>query len=125
MSVVFEQGASAIVAVVRMLPVRLMLLGLVWVMTPGLTEATENLWHLARAGHTAHAHDAGADHAPSGVEHGCSGTFHLCSCHHSSPTTLHVVGGTHELSAAGRCRELGDGLCQSPHSPGLFRPPRA
>lgn len=60
---------------------KILVLSLVWVMTPGLVEVTENLWHLATTGHSAHAPGMGADHAPAGDEHGCSGSFHLCSCH--------------------------------------------
>lgn len=61
----------------------LAVLVLAWGLTPGLGEVTENAWHLATAGHSAHAAGQGADHAPEGDEHGCSGTFHVCSCHHN------------------------------------------
>ena len=94
-------------------------------MTPGLTEASENLWHLIRAGHTAHSLDAGPDHAPKGDEHGCSGTFHLCSCHHSSCTTVPRTLASHELHATDGGGQPIVCRCQSPDLPGLFRPPKA
>lgn len=71
----------------RALP-RLLVLVLALALTPGLTEAAENLWHLATAGHGAHSLEHGEDHAPEGAEHGCTGTFHLCSCHHTPPSAL-------------------------------------
>lgn len=61
---------------------------LAWLLVPGLSEATENLWHLLRTGHGAHDLSAGAGHAPQDEEHGCTGTFHLCSCHHTVPSEL-------------------------------------
>lgn len=100
------------------------ILALIWMLTPGLTEAAENLWHVVRSGHAAHAADQGADHEPEGDEHGCSGTFHLCSCHHSTSTTLTPATAGTELPA------LDSRLCapacstDSPLLSGLFRPPR-
>jgi hypothetical protein len=76
------------VAIVRTLIGRLLVLALAWMLTPGLTETAENLWHLAVAGHTAHARASGEDHAPQGDEHGCTGTFHLCLCHISVTPVL-------------------------------------
>lgn len=63
---------------------RLSLIALIWFVTPNLTEAVENVWHLFLSGHDAHAVELGADHAPEGDEHGCSGTYHLCSCCHTA-----------------------------------------
>ncbi len=62
-------------------------LALVYLMTPGSGELTENVVHLVTTGHTAHAVDD-ADHHPTGVEHGCSGPYHVCECH---GTTSFVV----------------------------------
>jgi len=115
---------AAIVAAVRTLILRLMVLGLIWLMVPGLAEAAENLWHLAQAGHTAHARDAGADHAPEGDEHGCSGTFHLCSCHHSPATALAPAGSTRDLAPVDRSCPRNEKTSRGPDLPGLFRPPR-
>lgn len=67
---------------------RCLVLVLVGGLVPGLIETTENLWHLATAGHTAHAASQGADHEPAGDEHGCTGTFHLCSCHYTLASDL-------------------------------------
>jgi hypothetical protein len=69
---------------VRLLP-RILVVALVYLVTPSLTEAAENVWHLLSTGHDAHAVAAGSDHAPEGDEHGCSGTYHLCSCCHTAP----------------------------------------
>jgi hypothetical protein len=112
------------VALVRTLIPRLLVLGLVWLMTPGLTEAAENLWHVARAGHTAHAQNTGEDHAPEGDEHGCSGTFHLCSCHHSPPTALALSAVTRQLSLVAQTRTRSEASFRGPDTSSLFRPPR-
>lgn len=77
----------------RSLLTRLAILGLVWLVTPGLAEASENVWHLLWAGHSAHATEAGPDHAPAGDEHGCSGTFHLCLCHQAPVSALGATPG--------------------------------
>jgi hypothetical protein len=69
---------------VRLLP-RILVVALVYLVTPSLTEAAENVWHLLSTGHDAHAVEAGSDHAPQGDEHGCSGTYHLCGCCHTAP----------------------------------------
>lgn len=63
---------------------RFLILLLTWQLVPGLNEVAENVWHLAREGHGAHAL-ADAEHSPDDEEHGCSGVFHLCPCHASSP----------------------------------------
>lgn len=68
--------------------IRLLVMVLVWTLTPGLAEVAENVWHLATTGHAAHAVEQGADHEPVGDEHGCTGPFHLCSCHHSQAFDL-------------------------------------
>jgi hypothetical protein len=56
-------------------------LTLLWIIVPGVVEATENLVHLARIGHLAHAEESGDSHSDPSPEHGCDGLFHLCSCH--------------------------------------------
>jgi len=95
-------------------------------MIPGLAEATENLWHVVRTGHTAHWVDAGSDHVPDGDEHGCSGVFHLCSCHQSPPTTLTGANVGCDLAPpAHRLTDTRRSGRPDPESPGPFRPPRA
>jgi hypothetical protein len=89
---------------------------LVLLVTPGLIEAAENVWHLAVAGHTAHSPDAGADHQPTDDEHGCTGSFHLCSCHRTPPSQTEArahLGSAHlaGTSAAARERAPGDDPC--------------
>jgi len=102
-----------------------LILALIWMLTPGLTETAENLWHVVRWGHAAHAADQGADHEPKGDEHGCSGTFHLCSCHHSTSATLTpAIAGT-DLPALDRSLSALTSSAESPLLAGLFRPPRA
>lgn len=76
---------------IKKIIIRVFVLGLAWTLVPGLAETTENAWHLATAGHTAHAPSQGDDHAPAGDEHGCTGAFHLCSCHHTLASDLLVV----------------------------------
>lgn len=105
---------------------RLAVLCLVGLVTPGLTEAAENLWHLATAGHEAHAAEAGADHAPDGREHGCSGTFHICTCCHTvpaaaAPPASSLAGVVPERTTA----RVGAALPSSPFLPRLDRPPQA
>ncbi|MEM9556954.1 MAG: hypothetical protein AAGC60_22035 [Acidobacteriota bacterium] len=109
----------------RVLTTRCLTVILLWALCPGLTEAVENLWHLAASGHAAHAIDQGDDHRPEGDEHGCSGTFHLCSCHHSAPTILtpRPVGIDLPLHARGLAA-TGPPI-ESPVPVELFRPPRA
>jgi hypothetical protein len=109
----------------RALATRLSVVCLVWAMTPGLTEAVENAWHLASSGHTAHAPEAGEDHAPVGDEHGCSGTFHLCSCHHSPSTTMPSTVSTQRPIAAVTSRQRAESLHPGPELPGPFHPPQA
>jgi hypothetical protein len=60
---------------------------LIYLMTPSAGEITENLLHLLRTGHTAHAIQDDA-HQPVDPEHGCSGPFHVCACHSSTAFTL-------------------------------------
>lgn len=119
------RGPSCYSPGVRSLLQRLLVLGIVGSMTPGLSEAGENLWHLLRTGHTAHAQAEGSDHAPEGDEHGCTGTFHLCSCHHSSPSTLTVATVAYALPSTEHRSRLRPLKEQSPDLPGLFHPPRA
>lgn len=93
-------------------------------MIPGLAEAGENLWHFARAGHLAHAQDAGEDHAPEGDEHGCSGTFHLCSCHNSPPMALGLLTEMRQPAPADQRHPRNEASTRGPDLPRLFRPPR-
>jgi hypothetical protein len=111
---------------VRAAATRALVALLLWGLTPGLAEVTENVGHLLATGHTAHATDRGADHAPDGDEHGCSGAFHFCSCHQSLSS---------DLAACAACKAPGTAWQPTPHpvSPapldsaprGVERPPRA
>lgn len=105
---------------------RLLVFALAWLVTPGLTEATENLWHLLQAGHGAHAQAQGADHAPEDAEHGCSGTFHLCSCH-SAPAPALTAGLPRlgELDDAEGVRRSSAQHLSDPHRSPPDRPPQA
>lgn len=107
------------------LPVRLLVVLLLWAFTPGLVEVTENMGHLLVAQHLAHAVDQGADHAPEGDEHGCSGTFHVCSCHHSPAVdVLPLPAGVRSH----RCHRTADAEpvgVPDPTLPGPDHPPRA
>lgn len=99
---------------------------LLWGLTPGLVEVTENVWHLAVAGHMAHAPGHGPSHAPHGDEHGCSGPFHLCSCHHSLAFDLIPALGALRLREPWReVSRAGADAVSEPSLPGLDRPPRA
>lgn len=118
--------AKALTASFRVGATRLLVLIIIWMMTPGLTEAAESLWHVIEAGHTAHAPGAGPDHAPEGDEHGCSGAFHLCSCHHTPPSAFALAIGDHEVDpATGGPGPLIRCHGQNPDLPGPYRPPQA
>ena len=117
-------------AVLTFIPVgmllRICVIGLVWLLIPGLTEAAENVWHVATAGHSAHSADAGADHAPDDDEHGCTGTFHLCTCCHSAPVNVAPVLSVKSADDDGRdeVRRAAPPL-PTPFLTGFDRPPRA
>ena len=104
---------------------RLFTMALIWSMTPGLTEFVENVWHLAVSGHSAHAIDAGPDHAPEGDEHGCSGTFHLCTCHHTPPTDLAQGNACDVRQPTVSLMATKSEPPVEPALAGLLRPPRA
>ncbi len=63
---------------------------------PGWGELLENVEHLVRDGHPAHAvaadaHDEDAGHAGHDAleaEHGCTPMTHLCGCHASVPVVF-------------------------------------
>ncbi|MGH9465044.1 MAG: hypothetical protein ACRD0X_05320 [Thermoanaerobaculia bacterium] len=104
---------------------RFLILGLVWFLTPALTEAAENVWHFLRAGHAAHAVQAGADHAPAGAEHGCSGTFHLCTCHFSMSWEPVADGPPTGQPPVGRMSRPARGQLLAMATPDVFHPPQA
>lgn len=105
--------------------VRVLVVGLAWLLTPGLTEVTENLWHLAVAGHTAHSLAAGDDHRPRDDEHGCSGTFHFCACHHSvTPTLAQATMPRRPGRAEGRPARFRPAPTPDPARPAPYHPPR-
>jgi len=104
---------------------QLAVLGLAALVTPGVVEVTENLWHLATRGHEAHAAEAGADHAPDGREHGCSGTFHLCTCCHTAPAAAAPPPSSTIADAPEPSLASGGGAApRSPFLPPLDRPPQ-
>lgn len=105
--------------------IRLLVLVLVWTLTPGLTEAAENAWHLVAEGHVAHAPDAGPEHAPSGDEHGCSGTFHLCSCHPSIPANASTAAAERSEAPHRAPPRFAVALPRDPFLAAFDRPPRA
>lgn len=99
---------------------------LVYVMTPGALELTENALHLLRHGDTAHAD---AKHAPDGPndEHGCSGSYHACTCHSSpqfvsgpSAPTVPPPTDVARTVVLGPADMLADGFPR-----GIDRPPQA
>ena len=109
----------------RNLVTKILLLGVIWAITPGLTEVVENLWHFAAAGHSAHAIEEGSDHVPENDEHGCTATFHLCSCHQAQSLTLST--GPASLSAvflSAQVAQLQQSEPSSPNLPDHYRPPR-
>ncbi|MFQ5526918.1 MAG: hypothetical protein ACE5GX_11750 [Thermoanaerobaculia bacterium] len=104
---------------------RLVALALLWIIFPGVMEATENLAHIVRSGHLAHAAEDGDSHSDPGPEHGCNGTFHLCSCHLTQAGLLAAAGP----AAAGADEGLlfvdrGDGAA-SGHQHNIEHPPRS
>lgn len=104
---------------------RVLVVALIWMLTPGLTESAENLLHLLGSGHVAHALSQGPDHEPMGDEHGCSGTFHVCSCHQTLPTALAVARATQKLTLQTMdSTTAGGSLFEGPDLPGLYRPPK-
>lgn len=109
----------------RLLTARLLVLGLVLAMTPGLAEVVENVAHLAVSGHGAHAADQGPDHEPTGDEHGCSGTFHVCSCHSSVPSDLVRPTDGRRSAAPQPVGSIPSPLPSSPILPVPDRPPQA
>jgi hypothetical protein len=59
-----------------------MAMTLVFLLSPGAAEATENIVHIATGhgfAHAAHEDDHHHDE-PTTDEHGCSATFHSCGC---------------------------------------------
>lgn len=97
-----------------------------WQMVPGSNEILENVFHLAREGHLAHALPD-AEHQSTDVEHGCSGPFHLCPCHTSISFLTGVFAGEDQPQA---CSEPGVSWCThdsdaDAHLSGIFRPPIA
>lgn len=104
---------------------RLVALGLLWMIFPGAMEATENLGHVLRSGHLAHATESGDSHSDPGPEHGCNGTFHLCSCHFTAPGLLAAVGPA--LGAADEGQLFVDQTVgrASGHLHSVERPPRS
>jgi len=99
---------------------------MVYLMTPGAGEITENAIHLVASGHMAHAVDYD-DHEPAGDEHGCSGPYHVCQCHRSAdftvsthPIVLATSVRTRDRLARGASDVKAAGFFSS-----VFRPPRA
>lgn len=99
---------------------------MVYAMTPGALELTENAVHLIRHADTAHADGAHAEDSDRD-EHGCSGTYHACTCH-SSP---HFVDNSQSPRTAGPVRVRAEApparpeLADSGFVREIDRPPRA
>jgi hypothetical protein len=67
----------------------LVVLALLWTVTPTAPEVTETAVHLLSHGDSQQSHGGGSDggHDESGTdEHGCTPLFHLCGCHAPAPT---------------------------------------
>jgi hypothetical protein len=69
---------------------RCMAIILLYLMTPGSSELTENVLHFVTEGHSAHAIND-QHHQPQEPEHGCSGPYHFCHCHAPS-SFLPLIG---------------------------------
>ena len=98
---------------------------MVYQMTPGAGELTENIVHLVTSGHTAHTlHDGHQE--PTSDEHGCSGPFHVCECH---STTNFLVAAVGQIVISPR--PIDDPARHTAHTKadgfvaGVFRPPIA
>jgi hypothetical protein len=63
---------------------RLLVLLLLFTLTPSASEAVELVAHALSHGDYAHAADARHDGAPDGDEHGCTTMLHTCGCHGSA-----------------------------------------
>lgn len=103
----------------------LVALALVYLMTPMAVEITENVIHVIKSGHTAHALDD-AEHASDDPEHCCSGPTHVCSCCHSTGFVASVTAG---IGTASTCTTQlpwsADDLRADGHLARVFRPPIA
>lgn len=95
-------------------------------MLPGAGELAENVIHLVKNGHTAHALDD-ENHARQGTEHGCSGTAHVCSCCQSpaflSAKVLTTIS-SNTVASWTRALEVDD-LPADGYLTSVFRPPIA
>ncbi len=110
---------------VRHWAIRFVALALLWLVLPGTAEATENIAHILRSGHLAHAAESGDSHSEPGPEHGCNTTFHLCSCHLSLTGLLTAAA---EASRAPDERgSFRDGAVGAPlgHRHNIEHPPRS
>jgi hypothetical protein len=66
---------------------------LIFSVTPMASETIELVVHAVNHGDLAHGHagdtgDTGEDENDSHDEHGCSSLFHMCACHSSAPSTV-------------------------------------
>ena len=68
----------------------LVVLALLWTVTPTAPEVTETAVHLLTHGDSPHAADGGHDESGTD-EHGCTPLFHLCGCHAPAPTATSGV----------------------------------
>lgn len=104
---------------------QLVALLLIYLMTPGSAELTENVIHFVASGHGAHSLPD-SDHQPDDDEHGCSGPYHFCACHH---TAGFLIAPSIEVGAALlSSQQLVWSVADEPLDPflaGLDRPPRA
>ncbi len=96
-----------------------------FVITPGATEALEDLVHYAAYGDS--LHDAGHESA----HHCCSGAFHVCGCHThqiATPPSPHVLGAPERFEGWARSvwpEPSRSGGPSDDHARELRRPPAA
>lgn len=119
-----QGGSSLDRRVKRLAPI--IVFTLVYLLTPGAFELTENVLHLVGHGDTAHG-EAGHSGAESSDEHGCSGPYHFCICH----TSVTFLGGSivsvaldEPPSVALGLSDPGD-VSDSGYAHRIYRPPRS
>ena len=102
---------------------RLIAIGVLLGLVPGVGELIENTGHLALHGDLAHAGSHGDEDA--GAEHGCTGVFHLCACHNGPAVALPSCERPAPAVAEAEQRPARGTLPEPGATAGVFRPPRA
>ncbi len=103
---------------------RTLVLALIWALTPGFAEASVDLVHQLRAGHTAHTAAPADDHEQD-EEHGCTGAFHLCGCHSSQAFQPNAFKHLKQTPATTATWGSLSSLHPDPHQATVFRPPKS